>query len=242
MALVFCGGTAAARAETGIEGRVINAQSGAPIAGAQVTLMPGTHVACTNADGRYRLVGLPLREVDPSAHVLVRRAGYAPASIQLSLAPGAVQRGDAILRSASGAAASRVTACAPRRDNAAFGHGWVFGRVVDAQSGALVRSGQVVVARGDVRWSGRLDADGFYGIDIGNGGSPQGGNATVQLVGSGHAPISVYVLPGFHTVADMFGDGRSDTRRASPQARPRPPSATRAPRERARPRARTGRR
>ncbi|MEM7201159.1 MAG: carboxypeptidase-like regulatory domain-containing protein [Planctomycetota bacterium] len=66
-----------------LSGRVRDAQSGAPIAGAAVSLLAGglggaqTGAVRTDADGRFRLLGLSL---DKQAQLVVRHPDYAPVS------------------------------------------------------------------------------------------------------------------------------------------------------------------
>ncbi len=90
-----------------VVGRVVDAASGAPVAAAQVTLVDGGRTAATGADGRFALAG-----AGRGAHdVLVRRIGYAPATVRLE----AGVAGEVSLR-ATALALPSVTVRAPGRE------------------------------------------------------------------------------------------------------------------------------
>ncbi|MEO8575972.1 MAG: SusC/RagA family TonB-linked outer membrane protein [Gemmatimonadales bacterium] len=73
-------------AQTGVvTGRVVSAQSGAPIVNAQVTVTGTTIGIAVDGDGRFRLTGVPTT----AREVRARSLGYAPASAAFSLTSGA---------------------------------------------------------------------------------------------------------------------------------------------------------
>ena len=81
----YSGGTAATSApqrlavrQGTISGRVTDAASGQPLAGASVQVVGTTHATRTAADGRFSLTGVP----DGAQRVRVSLVGYSPAERQ----------------------------------------------------------------------------------------------------------------------------------------------------------------
>ncbi len=73
-------------AQTGVvTGRVVNAESGTPIANAQVTVTGTTIGTAVDSDGRFRLTGVPTT----AREVRARSLGYQPASATFSVTGGA---------------------------------------------------------------------------------------------------------------------------------------------------------
>jgi hypothetical protein len=77
-------GLAAQEAEPGVQGRVVDAQTGEPLAGAHVFLAGSTRGTTTNAEGRYLLDPLPPGRYEIAASML----GFEPLSQHLTLAAG----------------------------------------------------------------------------------------------------------------------------------------------------------
>lgn len=71
-----------------IDGRVMDQSTGRPVESAQVSIEGTTIGALTNAQGAFRITGVPSRQVT----VRVRALGYAPTSRQVTVAPGETQR------------------------------------------------------------------------------------------------------------------------------------------------------
>ncbi|MEO5589397.1 MAG: TonB-dependent receptor plug domain-containing protein, partial [Gemmatimonadaceae bacterium] len=73
-------------AQTGVvTGRVVSAQSGAPVTNAQVTVTGTTLGGAVDSEGRFRLTGVPTT----AREVRARSLGYSPASATFSLTAGA---------------------------------------------------------------------------------------------------------------------------------------------------------
>lgn len=77
--------------EVVFSGRVSDASSGSPLAGAQVVLKGTRLGALTAADGRYRLAAVRTLQLGPSAVLVVSKLGYRTAEAQVSTTPDRVE-------------------------------------------------------------------------------------------------------------------------------------------------------
>ncbi len=79
-------GAVTANAQTGtLTGRVVDAQSGAPITSAQVVVAGTTIGAAVDNDGRFRLVNVPAA----AGQIRARSIGYQPSTVAFTLSSGA---------------------------------------------------------------------------------------------------------------------------------------------------------
>jgi hypothetical protein len=93
----------AGSAQTGtVTGRVVDAQSGAPVVSAQVTVTGTTIGTAVDSDGRFRLVNVPVS----AKQIRVRGIGYQPNTTAINLTSG----GTADVRIAMAASATALDA------------------------------------------------------------------------------------------------------------------------------------
>lgn len=104
----LAGSAAGAEAQGDVRGRVLDAASRAPIAGAQVSATGTARNVLSDSLGRFTLLGLAAGE----RMVVVRMLGYATDSVQLTVADDEVLVRDFLLRRAASAAPS-IAADAP---------------------------------------------------------------------------------------------------------------------------------
>lgn len=72
-----------------LEGRVVDAETGSPVAGAFVRIEPYGRRASTDSDGRFAFEDLPLPpDHCPLLHVIVRQDGHERSVAELYLVPG----------------------------------------------------------------------------------------------------------------------------------------------------------
>jgi iron complex outermembrane receptor protein len=81
----------------GIEGRITSAEQGMPLADVMVRIEGSTRGAVTNADGRYRLVGLAAGRYE----LIAQRVGLTTERRVVSVPSGSVARVDFVLRAAA---------------------------------------------------------------------------------------------------------------------------------------------
>jgi TonB-dependent starch-binding outer membrane protein SusC len=84
-----------------IEGKVTDTESGRGIEAVQVFVVDGRQGALTNAQGQYRIVGVPVSAGSRPAVIRIRALGYQPMSRTVTLTPGQTTRADfAVTKSA----------------------------------------------------------------------------------------------------------------------------------------------
>ena len=175
----------AAQATTGtVRGRVTDAASGRALADAQITV-DGTRIGgITNANGDYTLNGVPAG----SRAVTVRRIGYQPVTLNVTVGAGATATADAALKisavNLSDVVVTGTGAPTERRK---------VGTSVASVDSALISKAQAVTL--DQALQGKIP-----GAQISqNSGSPGGGGMSVRLRGvnsfiSGSDPL--YIIDG----------------------------------------------
>ncbi|HUE77773.1 MAG TPA: TonB-dependent receptor [Longimicrobiales bacterium] len=92
--LMLCGGGLAAQAPGALEGRVTSQLTGQPIDGVEVVIEAAGLGTLTNADGRYRLAGVPAGEHRVTTHHI----GYGRGSQTVTVPAGGVVTLDFVLR------------------------------------------------------------------------------------------------------------------------------------------------
>lgn len=206
-----------------VEGRVVSAEDGTPVAGATVTVVGNTQAATTDADGRYTL-----REVIAAARVLLRieAAGRAPALRVVGVAADARTADAAPLlaedlrQSFDPAAAATVTDPSTGARLTAPANAWRRSRDGAAPTGALVaRLTSVDPARDPERMPGdytaveggqvqRLESFGALQVDVRDAAGDvfnlaPGTTAQLRIPASGRGSLPATV--GLYSMDEVSG-------------------------------------
>lgn len=208
---VAVAGTGARRlpARVALAGSVYDSLGAAPLAGASVFLSGTAHRAVTDAEGRFRMAGVPEGDYSLSfSHPVLAALGVAPPVRAVSLRGG----DPAAVELATPSAGTLATALCPGKGGAALA-----GTVRDAR-GEPVRDAEVVLSWGrGGRVEARSDAEGVYRAC----GIPGGARVAVQVRAEGLAPAraEVRLVGGALALQDLSA---GEAVRLGPDGRPIP--------------------
>ncbi len=168
-----------------VRGRVLDARTGAPVAGARVEAGDAGLAAAAGEDGAFVLRGL-----EPAGHALrVRAVGYLPQELVVSVANGRAELVRVLLRPAAPGVAAGLT---PARLDPVR----VEGERAAAVAGAVAGAGAVSFDRAAIERSGRRDVGELLqavpGVVVTQAGGP-GAPAAVSIRGSSAAQVLVLV-------------------------------------------------
>ncbi|MEM9696594.1 MAG: hypothetical protein AAGA56_28895 [Myxococcota bacterium] len=221
VATLFLGSTALAETSS-LEGLILDARDHQPVSGATVFTLPPTHVACSDAEGRYRL-SFP-RGFSTTLVVVAVAPGRNLQRTEVATGTKRRARADMLMRRAADASIYRGR-CRPRTRAIDSRETWVTGFVLDAATFAPVP--QAFVRVGPKPHRSRTDRHGIFRIRLGRAAPSE---VRVWSCGASRS--------GYHRATGRIAIRRGDKRRCDlrllkqESAAPRRGPKQKAPRER----------